>query len=310
VRGPAGRTAAGARRGSGVGAEVDFGRVKRRVGGDPARGPQVGVDVGAAEAVDGLLGVADQVQPGRLEPIGWGQVGAEHRVEDPPLDRVGVLELVDQRHVVAVTQGRADRLSGRGVPLEGAVELDEQIAERHRPPGPFAPGEVRGRVGGEPGEHVGDDPVRGGEQRLGRVDDVEVGGDRRAAGPAFLDRAASEVGQRLRGVGQVPALGAGGEPRVDALRLLERALAVVVPALEGLGGGLVCEPARQRRALLLPGRPEPRQVPVPDRVRRFAQRVGDHDQVRFGCDVPGDRLEPGRGEVAGHELVPAGVGPA
>ncbi len=49
-------------------------------------GPQVGVDVAAAERVDGLLRVADQDQ--RRPP-------GERPLDDLPLHRVGVLELVD-----------------------------------------------------------------------------------------------------------------------------------------------------------------------------------------------------------------------
>ncbi len=64
-----------------------------------ARG-EVGEQVGAAEAVDRLLGVADQEQ--RAMAI----LGAVDAVEDAELQRVGVLELVDQRHRVARVQRR------------------------------------------------------------------------------------------------------------------------------------------------------------------------------------------------------------
>ena len=50
------------------------------------RGLQVGDDVAAAERVDGLLGIADQDHR---------RVAAERPVDDLPLHRVGVLELVD-----------------------------------------------------------------------------------------------------------------------------------------------------------------------------------------------------------------------
>jgi hypothetical protein len=59
---------------------------------------QVGLHVGAAERVDRLLGVADQHERRVLV--------AERPAQDVPLDRVGVLELVDQRDLVAVAQGR------------------------------------------------------------------------------------------------------------------------------------------------------------------------------------------------------------
>ena len=58
-----------------------------------AAGGHVGEDVGAPEGIDGLLGVADQIEP---DP---GVGGVRPRVdplEDAVLEVVGVLELVDQ----------------------------------------------------------------------------------------------------------------------------------------------------------------------------------------------------------------------
>ena len=60
---------------------------------DAAFGLQVGVDVGAAEGVDGLFRVADQDE---RDPA-----AREGALQDLPLDRVGVLELVDQHDPVA-----------------------------------------------------------------------------------------------------------------------------------------------------------------------------------------------------------------
>ena len=69
-------------------------------------GLEVGVHVGAAEAVDGLLRVADQHQ---------GAVAVERLAQDRPLHRVGVLELVDQHHPVARPQpGLRDRPESPG----------------------------------------------------------------------------------------------------------------------------------------------------------------------------------------------------
>ena len=59
-----------------------------------AGGGEVGVDVGAPEGVDGLLGIADQHQ--------GGAALAEGHAHDVPLDRIGVLELVDQGHAVVL----------------------------------------------------------------------------------------------------------------------------------------------------------------------------------------------------------------
>ena len=65
-----------------------------------ARRVEVGVDVGAAEGVDRLFGVADEHE--RRAAV------AERAAHDAPLDRVGVLELVDEHDAVALAQARGD----------------------------------------------------------------------------------------------------------------------------------------------------------------------------------------------------------
>ena len=64
--------------------------------------------VGAAESVDRLFGVAHR-----------DQVASECSFKDPPLERVGVLEFVDQHQVVAVVQpgdhGRPIDRIGNGI---------------------------------------------------------------------------------------------------------------------------------------------------------------------------------------------------
>ena len=80
-------------------------------GGRVARG-QIGMDVGAAKAVDGLLGVADQDEGGPGIVVGDPIDG----VEDAVLDGVGILELIDQRHRELTTQGGGQGL-GRGCRL-------------------------------------------------------------------------------------------------------------------------------------------------------------------------------------------------
>ena len=76
-----------------------------------AGGREVGVDVGAAERVDRLLGVGDQHQ--RRAGLG------ERAAHDLPLDRIGVLELVDQHDLVA----RAQLRGGGGRPGPASVAL-------------------------------------------------------------------------------------------------------------------------------------------------------------------------------------------
>ena len=73
---------------------------------------QIAVDVGAAERVDRLLRVADQDQRG---------VPVEGAADDLPLDRVGVLELVDEHDPVAIPEP----LGGLGAVLR----VGERVAE-------------------------------------------------------------------------------------------------------------------------------------------------------------------------------------
>ena len=85
-----------------------------------ARG-EVGEQVGAAKAVDRLLGVADQEQ--RAVAV----LGVVDAVEDAELQRVGVLELVDQRHRVARVQRRSEpRLIAR---MQRAVGVPQDVVE-------------------------------------------------------------------------------------------------------------------------------------------------------------------------------------
>jgi hypothetical protein len=81
-------------------------------------GGQVGVDVAAAERVDGLLGIADDREAAgrRLAPDAAG---------DLPLHRVGVLELVDQRP----RQAGGDAGGQRGVGLERAGGEPQHVVE-------------------------------------------------------------------------------------------------------------------------------------------------------------------------------------
>ena len=107
----------------GRGAEVGAQRGVPALGVAP-RG-QVGVDVRAAEGVDGLLGVTDQHQRG-------GRVVALHAVdgvEDAHLQRVGVLEFIDQCHreLLADARGQARAVG----PAQRGVQPHEQVLIAH-----------------------------------------------------------------------------------------------------------------------------------------------------------------------------------
>ena len=94
-----------------VGAPVAVQRLGRR----DRTGAQVRGDVGAAEPVDGLLRVADEHE---------GAVPVERGPQDVPLDRVGVLELVDHDDAVP----GADPLRGGG----SRLRVGQRVAQEHQ----------------------------------------------------------------------------------------------------------------------------------------------------------------------------------
>ena len=117
------------------GAEVDAeARLRRalgvRFGGllEKAADLRVGVDVGAPEAVDRLLRVAHNEQSagrrGGVRPVVGVVLGGEQQ-HDLGLQRVGVLELVDQDVRVAL----AEEPSRPGTVHEQVARLDQQIFE-------------------------------------------------------------------------------------------------------------------------------------------------------------------------------------
>jgi len=105
-----------------VAAPVDL---QRGLGTGPAGGIEVGVDVGPPERVDRLFGVADKHERGP-GICGGGRRPAECPAHDFPLDRVGVLELVHQRHPVAGSQTPARDLAPLGIG-EGVTQPGEQV---------------------------------------------------------------------------------------------------------------------------------------------------------------------------------------
>jgi len=92
------------------------------------RGGEVRGQVGTAEGVDRLLRVADQHQRGRA---------VERRPQDLPLHRVGVLELVDQHHPVALADPRPRRVPARRMD-QRVAQPGEQVVVVEQPAGPLA----------------------------------------------------------------------------------------------------------------------------------------------------------------------------
>ena len=68
-------------------------------------GVEVGVEIGAAEAVDRLLGIADQDERVATVPV--------DAPEDGVLEGIGILELVDERRGIAPPQEGGERLAPR-----------------------------------------------------------------------------------------------------------------------------------------------------------------------------------------------------
>ena len=120
---------------------------------EPIADDPVGADVGPAEAVDGLLGIADdekRPRPGlhfapvnRADAIGVRRAGQEHH--DLGLQRVGILELVDEQ----VRQPFAERPPDLGIVAQQVTRAQQQVHEIQR-----AFGRLQGLVPLEAGAQV------------------------------------------------------------------------------------------------------------------------------------------------------------
>ena len=92
------------------------------------RGGEIDAEVGAPEAVDGLLRIPDHVEEVRARL-------QKHALRDGPLALVGVLELVDERRVEASAQGLSKRL--RSLVVLGAQahgEAGDHLVVGHHAP--------------------------------------------------------------------------------------------------------------------------------------------------------------------------------
>jgi hypothetical protein len=147
--------------------------LQRRLRAGRARRIDVRVDVGAAERVDRLLRVADQHQR--------DVAAAERGPHDPPLHGVGVLELVDEHHVVAGAQAGGRGLSA--LARERVAQPREQVVVGHHRHAPLAGFELLPGGVGQPHPHRRDAVVG----RVGRLD----------RGSRVLDRGTRDL-HRLR----------------------------------------------------------------------------------------------------------------
>src|ERR1700730_4320629 len=91
-------------------------------------------DVGTSKPVNRLLRISDQKQLPRnragVPPVRGGRVIRREQQQDLHLERVGILELVDEKMRIALLQLVPDR----GVIADEIASLDEKI-EKIAPPG-------------------------------------------------------------------------------------------------------------------------------------------------------------------------------
>ena len=143
-------------------------------------GMQVGVQVGMAKTVDGLLGVADQEQ----RRLAAAVQGAENR----KLQRVGVLKLVDQRGREACAQGlRQCRAVGAGEPL---VQIEQHVVKGLHPAFALGRAQCVGAVAEQPAQQAQPGP-----------------GQLLAQAAAFVEPGLGGVEKRLRRHGRLALLG-------------------------------------------------------------------------------------------------------
>ena len=88
--------------------------------------------IGAAEAIDGLLGVAHHVELARrrrgFAPVALGRIGGGQQQQNLGLQRVGVLELVHEDALVILLQ-----LGARAVVAQQVARVQEQVHEVELP---------------------------------------------------------------------------------------------------------------------------------------------------------------------------------
>ena len=123
---------------------------QRVAGTGQGAGPQIGVQIGMTEAVDRLLGVADQAQR-RRRWVGR-RASTVDRLEDRELQRVGVLELVDQRRREAFEQRCGQHRPVRvGQPL---VQVEQHVVEGDHALAALGRTQLLGAVGDQPAQQA------------------------------------------------------------------------------------------------------------------------------------------------------------
>ena len=245
----------------------------------------VGLQLPAAEAVDRLLGIAHHHEQMAAGFRGKGPF------QDAPLDRIGVLELVDQRRPVAVRH-RLQQGGGRRR-LRTRVELLEQLAKADltaalAPPlqlrsAPMA--EVQQRAFRGALHHSGD----GLQQRgLGQGDLIAMGGGRGLREGAGVEVLLEVLLLQHRVVaGRFLQLAEPGLNAVQAIRLGLEAIGLVLDpqALEFHGGRR--ELLLQRLAAAWPFGAERRPAHAPERRQLLRQAHAAAPSLRQGGELQG-----------------------
>ena len=235
---------------------------------------QVAVDVGAAKAVDRLLGVADQQQGAGAAVV----ADAVEPVEDAHLHRRGVLKLVHQRHRVlgqdAVAQ--AQRRLAVGLGVQRLVEPVQQVGKaeaaglllEHRQPGADTGRRMQAQAGAQRRQRVQRPQQLGqGLEVIGHLLDPGTGFEGLVqAGGCQAGGAGLEVGR----FGVIP-FGPGRQRGQPGVVVTRRELALVERA--GLEGELLVQPLAHRGGALRPAAFERGNVARPLGAQALDQRL-------------------------------------
>ena len=250
-------------------------------------GPQVGGQFAAAKAIDRLLGITHQHQP--------VPAGLERPREDSPLDRVGVLKLIDQGHGVALPH----HLQKGGAGLLTWIEALQQLGETE--PATLAAAPVQ--LGPAPVAGMQQQGLRRPVQHLG---DCLQQGALRQGWPLPFDAASQlEEGTWVEVVAQQPpcaaaaagrgpivtAAGLGGDPAVhQAATVLGRSGAVGSGGFNSQGAPLAggaAESGLQGAAMVAPEPLKATPGPSPEGFELGGQGAISIDFRRQGLELEG-----------------------
>ena len=253
-----------------AGAEVGAERMQAAGGGLTCA--QVGIDVGTAKGIDRLLGVADQEQAG-VRVIVFDAVNA---LEDAVLNRVGILEFVDQRDRELLADQRRQTLAA--FRLQGGIQTLQHVVETHFRATTLLFFKTRAHPLGSVLQHRGIGRRQGIEARLEPGHGVQPRMTRRLTFPGLghaIRCQSSEAGANVQLLKRL-VFGPGLEllePRLEITRLH-------LAAIDGFAGDALMAESKQ---LVCPGTPRhfqfdqrrsPLQQTFGDQLRRHLAFIG------------------------------------